>query len=47
MMAGLSTWATFGRGWSKRLAQLPYQAAKMTGNDAPAASSSVDQPPAG
>ncbi|HEY2538239.1 MAG TPA: glycosyl hydrolase 108 family protein, partial [Stellaceae bacterium] len=41
MMAGLSTWATFGRGWSKRLAQLPYQAAKMTGNDAPAASSSV------
>lgn len=46
MMAGLSTWKTFGRGWSKRLARLPYQAASMTTNgDTPA--SPVDQPPAG
>ena len=44
MMAGLSTWKTFGKGWSKRLAHLPYQAAQMQ-SDAPAAS--VDQPPAG
>lgn len=29
MMAGLSTWKTFGRGWSRRLARLPYQAARM------------------
>lgn len=29
MMAGLSTWSKFGKGWSKRLAQLPYQAAGM------------------
>lgn len=29
-MAGLSTWSKFGKGWSKRLAQLPYQAAGMT-----------------
>lgn len=29
MMAGLSTWKHFGRGWSRRLADLPYQAAKM------------------
>lgn len=29
MMAGLSTWKHFGRGWSRRLAGLPYQAAKM------------------
>lgn len=29
MMAGLSTWKHFGRGWSRRLANLPYQAAKM------------------
>lgn len=28
-MAGLSTWQTFGRGWSRRLASLPYQAAGM------------------
>ena len=28
-MAGLSTWGTFGRGWSRRLASLPYQAAGM------------------
>ena len=42
-MAGLSTWSTFGRGWSKRLAHLPYQAAGMTNNDTP----STDQPPAG
>lgn len=28
-MAGLSTWPTFGKGWSRRLAQLPYQAAQM------------------
>jgi len=30
MMANLSTWKTFGHGWSKRLAHLPYQAAGMT-----------------
>lgn len=29
MMAGLNTWKTFGRGWSRRLARLPYQAARM------------------
>lgn len=29
MMAKLPTWATFGVGWSKRLANLPYQAARM------------------
>lgn len=46
MMAGLSTWSTFGRGWSKRLAQIPYQAATMTNNGTPVASSQ-DQPPAG
>lgn len=40
MMAGLPTWARFGRGWSKRLARLPYQAAKMQPDY-------VDQPPAG
>lgn len=28
-MAGLPTWQTFGRGWSRRLASLPYQAAGM------------------
>lgn len=33
MMAGLSTWKHFGRGWSRRLANLPYQAAKMGGDD--------------
>ena len=33
MMAGLSTWKHFGRGWSRRLANLPYQAAKMGGED--------------
>jgi len=43
-MAGLSTWSTFGRGWSRRLAHLPYQAAGMTDNNTPAAS---EQPPAG
>lgn len=32
MMAGLSTWKHFGRGWSRRLANLPYQAAKMEGS---------------
>lgn len=37
-MAGLSTWSTFGKGWSKRLAQLPYQAASMTANGASAGS---------
>jgi lysozyme family protein len=26
-MAGLSTWQTFGRGWSRRLAKVPLQAA--------------------
>ena len=31
-MAGLSTWSKFGKGWSRRLAQLPYQAAGMTSN---------------
>lgn len=30
MMAGLSTWKHFGRGWSRRLASLPYEAARMT-----------------
>lgn len=40
MMAGLSTWKNFGRGWSRRLARLPYQAARME-------SDYVDQPPAG
>lgn len=30
MMAGLPTWKNFGLGWSRRLAQLPYQAAGMT-----------------
>lgn len=29
-MTSLDTWATFGRGWSRRLAQLPWQAAGMT-----------------
>lgn len=48
MMAGLSTWSTFGRGWSKRLAQIPYQAATMTNNgNTDAVASSQDQPPAG
>lgn len=40
MMAGLSTWKNFGRGWSRRLARLPYQAARMEGDY-------VEQPPAG
>jgi lysozyme family protein len=31
MMANLSTWAQFGRGWSKRLAMIPHQAAMMRG----------------
>jgi lysozyme family protein len=30
MMAGLPTWAKFGRGWSRRLALLPFQAAGMS-----------------
>lgn len=30
MMANLSTWKQFGKGWSRRLAQLPLQAAGMT-----------------
>lgn len=29
MMGNLNTWPTFGKGWSRRLAQLPYQAAQM------------------
>lgn len=29
MMAGLATWSTFGLGWSRRLAMLPFQAAQM------------------
>jgi lysozyme family protein len=28
-MASLPTWATFGRGWSRRLAHLPHSAANM------------------
>lgn len=32
MMAKLPTWNKFGRGWSKRLASLPFQAAGMTGD---------------
>lgn len=32
MMAELPTWKTFGRGWSKRLAQIPFQAAGMKGD---------------
>lgn len=40
MMAGLPTWQRFGRGWSRRLAHLPYCAAKMQPDY-------VDQPPAG
>lgn len=28
-MAGLSTWPTYGKGWSRRLALLPYQAAQI------------------
>jgi len=47
MMAGLPTWQTFGRGWSKRLAHLPYQAASMTSNGNGTPVASVDQPPAG
>lgn len=34
MMAGLATWPTFGLGWSRRLAMLPYQAAGMGGTPA-------------
>jgi lysozyme family protein len=30
-MASLPTWKTFGLGWSRRLARLPYQAVAMTG----------------
>lgn len=33
MMAELPTWKKFGRGWSKRLAQVPYQAAGMQGDE--------------
>jgi lysozyme family protein len=29
-MAGLSTWQTFGLGWSRRLASLPYKALSLT-----------------
>lgn len=32
MMAKLPNWQKFGVGWSKRLAQLPFQAAGMTGD---------------
>jgi lysozyme family protein len=28
-MAGLDTWGTFGKGWSARLAALPYQASQI------------------
>jgi lysozyme family protein len=30
-MASLPTWKTFGLGWSRRLARLPFQAVVMTG----------------
>jgi lysozyme family protein len=30
-MASLPTWATFGKGWSRRLAHLPHSAANMEG----------------
>lgn len=40
-MAGLPTWARFGRGWSRRLARLPYQAARLE------VEQFVEQPPAG
>ena len=30
-MASLPTWATFGKGWSRRLAHLPHSAASMEG----------------
>jgi lysozyme family protein len=39
-MAGLSTWANFGLGWSRRLAALPYQASQIAlqmGTGGPAA----------
>ncbi|HEX8812876.1 MAG TPA: glycosyl hydrolase 108 family protein [Terracidiphilus sp.] len=29
MMAKLPTWQTFGAGWSRRLARIPYEAGKM------------------
>ena len=29
-MAGLSTWPTYGKGWSRRLALIPYQAALVS-----------------
>ena len=32
-MAGLSTWKSFGLGWSRRLCLLPYQAMSLTTND--------------
>jgi lysozyme family protein len=35
MMAKLPTWKNFGLGWSRRLAQLPFQAAAMTANSQP------------
>jgi lysozyme family protein len=41
MMANLDTWKTFGGGWSKRLAQIPFQAAIMGG-----ASGQADNPTA-
>jgi len=28
-MASLPSWPTFGKGWSRRLAQLPFQASRM------------------
>ena len=39
-MAGLSTWSKFGKGWSKRLAELPYQAASMTADGGSGSTSS-------
>jgi lysozyme family protein len=33
-MAGLSTWKTFGLGWSRRLAKLPLQAGHHWPSDA-------------
>lgn len=29
LMAGLPTWPTYGKGWSRRLARLPYRAAQI------------------
>jgi lysozyme family protein len=31
MMTGLATWSSFGRGWARRLALLPFEAQQMVG----------------